>query len=83
MNTCGDCRYFGEDVNVADEDFNYAPSGYHKCTLIKHGNAGVYCSGDLMKESGHGALVEDYSGAYAALIVESDFGCVKWEKKDG
>ena len=78
--TCGTCRFFGEDstVLVLNEELDYVPTGYHKCLLIEHGN---HCQGELQKEPGHGALAQDYSGAYAALIVESDFGCVKWEAK--
>ena len=76
MNTCGTCRYFGEEVKSHDEDFNYFPSGYHQCDLVKHGNENT----DRL-DPGHNALVVDFSGAYAALIVESDFGCVKWEAR--
>ena len=66
-----------------NEELDYVPSGYHKCILIEHGNscAGEYGEKYKNTEPGHGALVEDYSGAYAALTVESDFGCAKWEAK--
>ena len=75
MNNCGTCKYFGEEVTTEDfENFTTIGSGYHKCDSIKHDKEYDY-------NPGKGAMVEDGSGYYAALKVESDFGCVKWVKK--
>ena len=75
MNTCGTCKYFGEEVMIEDfENFDTIGSGYHKCDLIKHDK-------EFQSLQGFGAMVEDGSGYRAALKVEADFGCVKWSKK--
>lgn len=78
MNTCGTCRYRGEDITVMDEDsYEDKPTGYFLCERIKHINKDRF-SDDYMKP-GQGAGVKDGSGYYAALCVEADFGCNKWE----
>ncbi len=75
MNTCGNCKYRGEQVKVYDSDkFEYIDTTYFKCDLIKHDNWWKY-------EKGQGAVTIDGSGYQAALCVENDFGCAKWESK--
>ena len=49
-------------------------SGYYQCDLIKHDKQWKY----LPKA---GAVVVDGSGYTAALCVEEDFGCNRWEAK--
>ena len=72
MNTCGTCKFRGDPVQGAD----YKPSTYFLCARIKEGGRLWYDS-----SPGKGAFVEDGSGLYAALCVESDFGCNRWEAK--
>ena len=76
--TCGNCKYFGEEIEVLNDDFDTVLSGYHKCDSILHGNS---TDEKLHLDPGYGALTEDASGYFSMLIVESDFGCVKWEAK--
>ena len=70
--TCGTCKYRGkeEKIGIAAP----LPTSYFLCKRIKHDKNWKY-------KQGQGALVTDGSGYYAALCVETDFGCVKWEGK--
>ena len=78
MNRCKDCKWFGEEiVTLDDEDFETnLPTGYHKCLVIEH-----VTTSETEYEKGKGAFVVDGSGYYAAIRVEKDFGCVKWEER--
>lgn len=78
MNTCGTCKYRGEEITKTDYsddgDFGEINTGYFLCKRIEHDDRFDY-------KRGQSALVKDGSGYYAALCVEDDFGCVKWEGK--
>lgn len=80
MNTCGTCKYRGEPVEHEywDEkkDDLVTRQTYFLCDLIKHINGD---GGEKDYAPGMGAGVKDGSGYYAALCVEEDFGCNKWE----
>lgn len=74
---CGTCRFRGEEIvkeGWKEDDWKDKPTGYFLCTRIKHDRAWAY-------PKGSGATVEDGSGYHAALCVESDFGCNRWEAK--
>lgn len=71
---CGNCKYLGKEVTGYDEDFNDVAKGYFACDLIKHDKQWKY-------EPKAGAVVVDGSGYSAALCVEADFGCNRWEEK--
>ena len=80
--TCGTCKYRGEPIeheywDEAEDDM-VARQTYFLCELIKHIN-GSYSAENY--KPGLGAGVTDGSGYYAALCVESDFGCNRWEQK--
>jgi hypothetical protein len=49
--------------------------------LIKHEQVAPYRSKDRAEFTGLGAFVTDASGYFAALCVEADFGCNKWQPK--
>lgn len=74
MNTCGTCKYRGDNADkpygLPDED--HVESSYFLCTRIKMVRHWEYPPGQK-------ALVKDGSGYYAALCVEDDFGCNLWE----
>lgn len=78
--TCGTCKYRGEPITHEwwDEkkDDMVTRQTYFLCALIKHIN-GEYGERDYMP--GLGAGVIDGSGYHAALCVESDFGCNRYE----
>ena len=80
--TCGTCRFRGVAVE-SDESYrgydSERASGYFLCGRIKFYKAEELGGRDY--RSGEGALVHDGSGYYAALCVEADFGCNKWERK--
>ena len=71
--TCGTCKYRGKEITLNDFD-KVKPTGYFYCELIKMPEWNKF-------PRGKSALVVDGSGYYAALCVETDFGCVKWEAK--
>lgn len=82
MKTCGTCKHRGPEIviNEWDDDFDdqiEKQTGFFRCQRIKH-------MGDQYdpKTPGEGAGVVDGSGYFAALCVEDDFGCVKWELKE-
>lgn len=79
MNTCGTCKFRGAEFkNFNSETFdNDIPTGYFMCERARH--ADDY--GDSKVKKGDSAVVIDGSGYYAALCVETDFGCNKWEQK--
>jgi hypothetical protein len=62
----------GEVINKNDEDYDPVPTSYFLCDLIGHDY-------DYDYEEGLGAAVTDGSGYFAALCVEEDFGCNRWE----
>lgn len=72
--TCGTCKYRGGHETENSD----LPPAYFLCELIKHQQT-RYSQGP---EPGLGAFVHDGSDYYAALCVESDFGCNKWENKE-
>lgn len=75
--TCGTCKYKGGAITKMDDDtFKDVDTGYFVCDLIKHGTKEEH-------NPGQQAMVIDGSGYYAALCVEDDFGCVKWEARRG
>ena len=70
---CGNCKYKGESIKYYDCDiFKEVDTGYSTCKIIEHDNGWRY-------KRGLGALVTDGSGYFAALCVENNFGCNKWE----
>ena len=72
---CGNCKFKGKPVTRFDyEKCEDVETGYFACDLIKHDEGNKY----LPKL---GAVVVDGSGYFAALCVESDFGCNKWSDK--
>ena len=71
---CGNCKYLGKQVNMDVAWFEDTSTTYFECGLIKHDKKWEY----LPKA---GAVVVDGSGYSAALCVEEDFGCNRWEAK--
>ena len=77
-NTCGTCRYRGVPANECE--MGRIEDGGKQCTYFLCGrieqkpNYWVYPAGKK-------AMVKDGSGYYAALCVETDFGCSLWEAK--
>jgi hypothetical protein len=76
METCGTCKYRGQQIEGDWDDEAMAPklTDYFACELIKHDAEYQY----LPKA---GAVVTDGSGCMAKLCVEEDFGCNRWEAK--
>lgn len=78
---CGTCKYKGKPIKkVSHADYGQGEAcekfGDHfLCELIK--------SPDEEVEKIPNAFVVDASGYFAALCVDDDFGCVKWEEKNG
>lgn len=73
--TCGSCRFRG---NEGEDEHGLVPRGYFLCVLIKHERVRY---DERSAPPGRGAFVCDGSDYYAALCVEDDFGCIKWERK--
>jgi len=67
--TCGNCAFRGKEFN----NINAEKTGFFLCERINHEEAECH-------EKGIGADLIDGSGYYAALCVEKDFGCNRWEK---
>ena len=62
--TCGTCKFREEEAVKG--------TGYFFCGRIEYeGRGGEY-------KKGQGAVVIDDSGYFAALCVETDFGCTAW-----
>lgn len=74
--TCGTCKHKGAVIEDHSRDWDEVRTTYFLCDLIKHIN--LY---PARYEAGHGAGVQDGSGYHAALCVEDEFGCNKWEPK--
>ena len=93
MNTCGTCKYRGKTLTAYrpryDENHNYLGSdkmklSYSLCGKIQMSKEIISDQDDYptnWEEPGSKAVVTDGSGYYAALCVESDFGCNLWEIK--
>ena len=94
MNTCGTCKHRGKTLAshkpIYDANGNYLDSepvtlSYFLCKRIEMSSAIISEDrGDYptnYEEPGKTAVVTDGSGYYAALCVESDFGCNLWESK--
>lgn len=77
--TCGTCRFRGEPILIDNEKYEDVESGFFLCDLIKHFAEMHGRVTGLPKQSG--AVVIDGSDYYAALCVENEFGCNKWEAK--
>lgn len=78
MNTCGNCKFLGEEIEVWDEvDCKDKLTGFHNCQRVCHGNKDRY--GDVTHKDS--AIVVDGSGYFAALRVKEDFGCIYFEEK--
>ena len=75
--TCGTCRFRGESYKKCNEDtgLDDVDSGYFRCDRVK------FLSASYKTKAGESAFVIDGSGFFAALCVESDFGCNQWETK--
>lgn len=74
-NTCGTCKFRGKSITKHDcETFEDVNTGYFLCERVKHDQNYEYVKGQ-------GSVVTDGSGYHAALCVEEDFGCIKWESK--
>lgn len=76
MNTCGTCKHRGKNITQPDYE-TYGPdrpTTFFLCDRVnfddEHGRA---------TPTGGKAYVVDGSGYYAALCVETDFGCNLWE----
>lgn len=90
MSTCGTCRHKGENLKVPDPKTSEPKTTrFFLCDLIKHNaeagaNNGACFShaNDAREAEGTKAFVVDGSGYFAALCVEDDFGCVKWEAQE-
>lgn len=88
MNTCGTCKHKGVPI-TAHVDGQIRETRFFLCNRVKHnpgarGDEHGYGSGsldDTEAPRGSGAFVVDGSGYYAALCVEEDFGCIKWEAR--
>jgi hypothetical protein len=75
MNTCGGCKFLGKEITEWDVDFkDEIGTGYFACDRIKHDT-------ERRPKKGQGAFVKDGSGYFAALCVEDDFACNKWEPR--
>ena len=79
METCGNCKHWKQDDNP--------PFG--KCLRIPHDDNFAINSWSLPGEEGpefneyaekHSVCVQDGSGYYAAILCQSDFGCVLHER---
>ena len=82
MNKCKDCKYFGEEYMMRDEDtFEEVGSGIHTCDRIIREEEPYLADFDQLSKDR--AYVVDGSGYYAALRVKEDFGCIAWESKSG
>lgn len=77
MNTCGGCKYKGEEIVTDDFRGDDITTGYFLCERAKH----VGMNSDLKEFPKAKCAVIDGSGYYAALCVEDDFGCNQWEPK--
>ena len=73
--TCGGCRYRGEEITKNDEDSDWEDvgTGFFQCQRFK------LVTWDNSIKAGDGARVKDGSQYHGVLCVESDFACVKWE----
>lgn len=91
--TCGTCKHWGgHNPPVEDAQFKH-----HPCNRVKHDDNWEATPSDLvvqdwdinavaaakerMASVKDSAVVQDASGAYAALKTREDFGCVLWEQK--
>lgn len=73
MNTCGNCKFKGREIERGIDELPYFEgTGFFACQRIKHDKRYQYLKGQ-------GALLTDGSGYIAALCVEDDFACSKWE----
>lgn len=70
--TCGTCKHRGKDVLE-----EYGGTGPH----FFCDRAEFYQQGEPNFPATVKFYTEDASGAYAALCVSADFGCVEWEAK--
>jgi hypothetical protein len=77
--TCGNCNFRGPRVDIPDENLVAQDSGFFRCARTKHDDQ--LSQHDIPLARGVGAVVIDGSGYHAALLVESDFACNRWEPK--
>jgi len=76
MNTCKNCKFFGEEIVTYDgEDWEEVKSEFHECERIYH------CK-DMRSvlQYQSKAVVVDGGGYFAALRVAEDFGCIHFEE---
>lgn len=71
---CGTCKHRGPELEAFDDDFNTVPSGYFQCQRIKFAESPE----DL--KPGNGAMVQDGSGYFGRMCVETSFGCIAHEE---
>lgn len=78
--TCGNCRFRGEELlSFNPGTIEHQPSGFFPCERVKHDKGLGGITPGMPDYKGSGAVVVDGSGYHAALCVEEDFGCNKWE----
>lgn len=75
MNTCGTCKFKGEEITQCTDATNFQEvgTGYFQCM-------GIAFDSDQHEPiaPGNGAVTQDGSGYFGRLCVEADFGCMKW-----
>lgn len=86
--TCGNCRFKGDNISYSDEDtFKLVATRFFLCKLVEHNGGAAaghteFMTAETAKSAeGKGAFVVDGSGYFAALCVEEDFACSKWEPR--
>jgi hypothetical protein len=72
MNTCGTCKYLGEEIKEYDwREREYRATGFHACDLIDLRRYQKKVPPPL-------AYTEDASDYKACLCVRHEFGCAEW-----
>lgn len=83
--TCGNCRFRGPSIEAAIQGNAEGEGRYPICLSFDERDDTEYFLCERIKQAelkrGQGATVVDGSGYYAALCVETDFACNKWERK--
>jgi len=77
MNTCGTCKYFGDNDERIDEICKD-----NRIACVRPSSAEFKpCLRYFADAATARAQPMDYSGYFAAICVKDDYGCVDWEAK--